>query len=220
MSMNPPPVEPESGTPPPARRGMGTGVKVLLTLGIVFGGLLLLCCGGIGFYVYSIGHSFTTDPAAVRQITAKIVTIDLPPQFAPVVAGDNVSIPLTGVSFSLAVYAENPAGNTIMLAAIKGKDIEHTSQEQLERQLKQTTATQPGGAKQIAVEETHQRKITVRGKPVSFTFSTGKEVQSGKPWLQASGMFQSDSGMTMFTFSGDASKYSEDQVAQIVESIR
>jgi len=135
-------------------------------------------------------------------------------------AFDNFSIPGTGVSFSLAAYAENPAGNTIMLAAIKGKDIEHVSQQQLEMQLKQSTANQPGGAKQIAVEETHQRKLTVRGKPVSFTFSTGKEVQSGKPWLQATGMFQSESGMTMFIFSGDASKYNEDQVAQIIESIR
>jgi hypothetical protein len=33
-------------------------------------------------------------------------------------------------------------------------------------------------------------------------------------------MFQSESGMTMFIFSGDASKYNEDQVAQIIESIR
>ena len=220
MSMNPPPADFQSGTPPPARRGMGTGAKVMLTLGIVFGVVLLLCCGGVGYFAYYIRKSITTDPAAVREITAKIVTIDLPQQFTPVMAFDDFSIPGTGVSFSLAVYAENPAGNTIMLAAIKGKDIEHTPQDQLERQLKQSTANQPGGAKQMTVEESHQRKINVRGKPVSFTISTGKEVQSGKPWLQASGMFQSDSGMTMFLFSGDASKYSEDQVARIIESIR
>jgi hypothetical protein len=199
---------------------MGTGAKVLLTLGAVLGVLLLLCCGVVGFFAYSVRHSIATDPAAIRDITAKIATIDIPAQFGPVMAIDNFSIPGTGVSFSVAVYAENPAGNTIMLGAVKGKDIEHTPQEQLERQLKQTTANQPGGAKQITVEQTHQRKINVRGKPVSFTFSTGKEVQSGKPWLQASGMFQSESGMTMFMFSGDASKYSEDQVAQIIESIR
>ncbi len=199
---------------------MGTGAKVVLTLGIVFAVVLLLCCGVIGFFLYPLSHSITRDSAAIRQITGKIVSIDLPPQFAPFMAIDDFSIPGTGVSFSLAVYAENPAGNTIMLAAIKGKDIEHVSQQQLEMQLKQSAASQPGGAKQVAIEETHQRKINVHGKPVSFTISTGKEVQSGKPWLQATGMFQSDSGMTMFIFSGDASKYSEDQVARIIESIR
>jgi hypothetical protein len=199
---------------------MGTAAKVLLTLGIVLGVVLLLCCGVGGYFAYYLRKSMTTDPAAVREITAKIVTIDVPPQFVPVMAFDNLSIPGTGVSFSIAVYAENPAGNTIMLAAIKGKNIEHTPQDQLERQLKQSTGSQSGGAKQIVVEETHQRKIDVRGKPVSFTFSTGKETQSGKPWLQASGMFQSDSGMTMFMFSGDASKYNEEQVAKIIESIR
>ncbi len=220
MSMNPPPADLEFDTPPPARRGMGTSAKVLLTLGIVFGVLLVVCCGGIGIYVYSVGRSFTTDPAAVRKVTAKIATVDVPRQFTPVVAGDNVSVPFTGVSVSFAIYAEYPDGNTILLAAVKGKDIERMSQEELEGQVKQTTASQPGGAKQIEVKETHQRKITVRGKPVSFTFSTGKEVQSGKPWLQATGMFQGDDGMTMFIFSGDASKYSEDQVAQMIESIR
>jgi beta-lactamase superfamily II metal-dependent hydrolase len=44
--------------------------------------------------------------------------------------------------------------------------------------------------------------------------------ESGKPWLQVSGMFQGDDGMTMFLFSGDASKYNEEQVVKIIESIR
>jgi hypothetical protein len=199
---------------------MGTGTKVLLTLGVVFGALLLLCCGVIGGGAWWFGHSFTQEPAAVRQITDKIVAIHLPPQFAPVVAGDNVSIPFTGVSFSLAVYAENPAGNTIMLAAFRGKGIENMPQQQLQVQLKQSMASQPGGARQMTVEESHQRTITVRGKPIAFTFSTGKEFQSGKPWLQVTGMFQGDSGMTLFTFSGDASQYRENQVVEIIETIR
>jgi hypothetical protein len=220
MSMNPLPAEPEFGTTPPARRKMGTGAKVLLTLGVVFGVVLLLCCGVVGYFTYVIRKSMTTDPAAVHEITAKIVTIDLPPQFAPAMAIDDFSVPGTGVTFSLAIYAENPAGNTIMLAAIRGKDIEKMSQQQLEMQLKQTTASQPGGAKQMTIDETHQHPVTVRGKPVSFTFSKGKETQSGKPWLQASGMFQSESGMTMFIFNGDASKYSEEQVVKIIETIR
>jgi hypothetical protein len=219
MSMNPPPAEPESGVPQPARRGMGTGAKVLLTLGVVFGGLLLVCCGVTGFFVYRVSSSYTKDPAAIRQISAKIATVDLPPQFAPAGAVDNFSIPFTGISFSVAIYAEKPDGSTIMLASVQGKDIASVPQQQLEMQLKQATANQSGGAKPMVIDETHQRKLTVRGKPVSFAFSTGKEGQSGKPWLQASGMFPSDSGITMFMFSGDSAKYNEDQVAKIIESI-
>ena len=185
MSMNPPPVEPEPGVPPPARRGMGSGAKVLLTLGMVLGVVLLLCCGVAGYFVYSVRHSVVTDPAAVRQITAKIVTIDLPPQFTPTLAIDNLSIPGTGVSFSVAVYTENPAGNAITLATFKGKGVDQTRQQQLETQIKQSISGEPSGAKQMTVDESHQRTVTVRGKPVSFTFSTGKEVQSGKPWLQS-----------------------------------
>ena len=218
MSMNPPPAEPESGVPQPARRGMGCGAKVLLTLGAVFGALLLVCCGVGGFFYYHLTHAFTNDPAAIQQIADKIVKIDLPPQFKPVSAADNLNIYVA--SFRLALYAEKPEGNTITLGMVNGKD--NAPQEQLEMQLRQMAtmiASQTGLAKQVTIDQTHQRRVNVRGKPVSFSFSTGKEGQSGKPWLQVSGMFLSDGRITLFLFSGDSAKYSEDQVAKIIESI-
>jgi hypothetical protein len=219
MSMDPPPAEPEPGAPPPARRGMGTGARVLLTLGMVLGLVLLLSCGVIGYVLYSVRHSVLTNPAAVRQITAKIVTVNLPPQFAPTLAVDNFSFPGMGFSFSVVVYTENPAGNAITLAVLKDKDSEQASQQQWDM-IQQLISGESSGAKQMTVDQNRQRTITVRGKPVPFTFSTGKEVQSGKPWLQATGRFQGDSGATQFLFSGDASQYNEDQVAKIIESIR
>ena len=72
MSMNPPPADFGSGTAPPVRRGMGTGAKVLLTLGAVLGVLLLLCCGVGGFFFYRVGHAITKDPEAVRQVAARV----------------------------------------------------------------------------------------------------------------------------------------------------
>jgi hypothetical protein len=218
MSMNPPPAEPESGVPPPARRGMGCGAKVLLTLGALFGAILLLCCGVGGFFYYHLTHAFTSDPAAIAQITAQMDKINLPPQFKPVSAAENLNIYYA--SFRLALYAEKPEGNTITLVVAKDKG--NVPQEQLESQLRQMAnliATQAGLAKQLNVEDRHQRQLTVRGKPVSFTFSTGKDLQSGKPWREVHGTFQGDQGMTLFMFSGDSAKYSEDQVAKIIESI-
>jgi hypothetical protein len=199
---------------------MGAGAKILLTLGVIFGLLLLLCCGVGGFFFYRIGHAITTDPAAIQQVTAKIVTIDLPPQFKPTMAMDNFSVPGTGVSFTMAIYTEAPASNTIMLASISGKNIEQTPQAQLETQIKTSMGQQSGGAKNMTVNESHQRTITVRGKPVSFTVATGKERATGKAWLQVTGMVPSDGAMIMFVFSGDASQYNEEQVVKIIESIR
>ena len=219
MSMNPPPVNPEAGTPPPPRRGMGCGAKVVLTLGIVFATLLLLCCGGGGFIYYKITHSFTSDPAAIRETTAKIAKIEIPPKFAPISAAEDLN--LFVVSFKLALYAEKPEGNTITLVAPAGK--ENGPPEQLEMQRRQMAtliASQAGLAKQVVTEESHQLPLMVRGKPVSFTFSTGKEIQSGKAWREVRGTFEGDQGNTLFQFSGDASKYSEKEVTKIIESIR
>jgi hypothetical protein len=44
---------PDGISPPPAK-GMGTGAKVLLILGIIFAILIVLCCGGMGVMYYSI----------------------------------------------------------------------------------------------------------------------------------------------------------------------
>src|SRR5262245_20031151 len=80
--------------PPPEKRGMSGGTKVLLVLGGVAGICLLLCCGG-GFWLYYrfqnvIKNFATTDAVEIRERTRKIVEIDILPEFEPVTAVDMV----------------------------------------------------------------------------------------------------------------------------------
>src|SRR5512140_2673770 len=66
MSTSQPPFATPDATPP--KRGMGKGAKVALILGVIFGVLVLVCCGGMIGVVGFFGSKFTSDPAAVQTI--------------------------------------------------------------------------------------------------------------------------------------------------------
>ena len=79
MSFDQPETSPDAAA---ARKRMSTGTKILLILAIVFGGLLVLCCGGmilLGLYAQSYAKTaLSDDPAAVQETAAEITQIDVP----------------------------------------------------------------------------------------------------------------------------------------------
>lgn len=83
-----PPDEPPSegrGTPQPQKRGMSTATKVVLILACVFGGLFLLCCGGVIYFFWQVrkGFEVSDDPDTVAAVRREILDIELPPGYRP-----------------------------------------------------------------------------------------------------------------------------------------
>ena len=81
---------------PPRKQGMSSTAKVLIILGSIAGVCMLVCCGG-GVFVWfkakdaiqNFAQNFSTnDPQEIRARTAKIVHIDIPEQFPPMLALD------------------------------------------------------------------------------------------------------------------------------------
>ena len=91
MSMSPPEMTPDGMQPSP-KPGTSTGTKVLIILAIVFGVLLLLCCGGvIGFVFWAQSYmteSFSEDPAKVATVTQEIAQLDIPEGLDPTASVD------------------------------------------------------------------------------------------------------------------------------------
>ena len=99
-----PPDEQMQATP---KRGMSGGAKTLIILGIVFGGLIVLCCGGIiGYFAYYAGNMLSEDADTIARLTQEeIVQIDIPEELAPR-RSMNITIP-----FSANFWAGHYAGS-------------------------------------------------------------------------------------------------------------
>ena len=119
MSMTPPDMSSEVTQPPP-KSGMSRGAKLLIVLGVVFGILILLCCGGgIGTMVY-MGTSMVSDkPDVVVAKTDEIIQIEIPDQLEPKMSFD-LKVPFSGKRMMLwTVYLDEETESVLILFALE-----------------------------------------------------------------------------------------------------
>ena len=215
MSMPESPMNP-NWEPPAKRPGMSTGTKVLIIVLVVGGILGVLCCGGVLILGYFFSKAASNDPAVVRQVAARIVSIDLPPDFQPEGSLD-VSVPF---SMAFAVFADKASGSTVIMAEF-GEMFQQNQaqmQAQLEQQMRQQGLAQQ--KKAAGSVSSHQKQIPIRGQPVTFTFVEAKEEGTGKKRLDVTGVIPGEKKSVMLMISVDAGKYDEAQVTKMLESIR
>ncbi len=153
--------------------------------------------------------------AAVRQVAARIVAIDLPADFQPEGSLD-MSVPF---SMAFAVFADKATGSTVIMAEFG--EMFQQNQAQMQAQLEQQMRQQ-GMARQKAAGSvtSHQKQVQIRGQPVTFTFVEAKEEGTGRKRLDVTGMLPGEKKSVMLMISVDAGKYDEARVTKMLESIR
>ncbi len=197
---------------PPPRRPLSTGTKVLLTLGVAFGVLMLLCCGVAGWFGYQVHRSVSPDPQEINRIRGEIVReIKLPEEFQPRLGMD---IPFFGVKASLYI-ADRPAGGGKLLMLLRvppGVDPQEIrfQVEQAMGQDRQHFDMQPPETKRVRIE----------GKEVEFQFARGKDRQTGDEVRQVLGVLAGPEGPVMILMVVGEEGWDESQVLEILESIK
>ncbi len=198
---------PEGGPP---KRGMSTGVKVLLIFGGVFGVLAITCCG-FGIWIYNkFSNAMTTDPEQVVAIQQAIVAMDVPQHLPPQVGMD---INIWGIEMKMVVFAA-AGGEVLTLMQMAGAQSDPATQQQMQAEMKKQ-GKQPG----MKVDSTETRTVTIGGEEVPFEFSTGTEEKSGRPTRQVSGAFEGRDGAVLLQYIVPEDEWDEDQVMTMLRSI-
>jgi hypothetical protein len=210
----PPPINPYDDQ---ANRGMSSGGKVLVALGIGCGVLLLLCCGGIGLGGFAIvkiaQNSAVQDPKRIEDITDEIVVIQLPDNLEPVV-GLNVNLPLVGPVMKGSVYQDKAKDSTLILGQFNQQ---FADQHSLETQLRQATTEKH---EDIEVEETEPFDSKIHDEPAHFEISRGKGRESKEEYWEVVGEFRGLAGPAMLIFKGKGSEFTKDQVLEMLSSMK
>lgn len=215
MSHVEPDYQPE---PQPESRGMGSGMKVFLILLAVFGGLLVLCCGGfavvVGYMGYAAKDAVSEDPAVIQSVQAEMAELDVPPSFQPTFSF-KFAVPMTGQSIRVVTYEGENRANMLILAASEflGNDPELV-QSEVEDLLEQ----QGRGTAEIHVEEYEEREFVVRGEPATFHIGHGEDDEQRGYW-KAIGVFEGKLGPTALVLVVDDETYGEEDIARLIESI-
>jgi len=214
-------LEMSGGAPP--RVGMSTTAKVLIILCVVFGGLLVLCCGGMALVGYKftseMKESMSQDPQAIAAKTEEIARIDVPAGLAPQASFD-MKIPLTDQRLMVwVVYADKKSDSMLMLFAM-GETLAQQNQAQMRQSIDQSLQQQNMQQEQITVDESYTKELEINGQPATFVIQkgTGKDSQTRR--IQVSGVFQGKTGPVMLMLNVDAEKFSEEEIVKMLESIQ
>ena len=207
---------------PPARPGMSTGTKVLIVLAIVFGVLVVLCCGGLTAMMYwgqqYMAEAISEDPATVQRATESIADIDIPDGLRPT-ASFNMKIPFTDESAMLWVVYGNEQNDSELVLGSFGGMFQEQDQAQMQRAF-EDSLSQQGKSRQreLANATSTEREIEVRGQATTFMFTTGQDGQQ-RPRIHVRGTFEGKNGPVMLMFHGDPEKFPEDRIVEMIESI-
>jgi len=204
--------------PPQEKKGMSTRAKVLIWLGVGFGGLCLLCCGGLVWIGYHFANSVSQDPAEIATVTEEMAGIDVPDGLDPKMSMD-MKVPISGQRImAWVVYVDEESQSMLMLCGM-GPDAGTQDPEQMQKQFKQSMQQQGMQQQQdMVTAQSETRELTVRGEPASFTFTTGV-TESGVPRIRVNGVFQGKTGLVILMVDADSEKYPEEQIVQMIEGI-
>ena len=212
---------PSGGMPP--KVGMSTPVKVLIILCIVFGGLAVVCCGGMAIMVpmfaSKMKESVSDSPQQVVAKTAEMAKIDVPAELAPKTAFD-MKVPFTDQRMMLWVVYTDQKGDSMLMLFAMGNMMAQQNQDQMRQSIDQSLQQQNMRQEQITIEQTSTKEREINGQQATFTIQKGKGKDSKTERIQVSGVFQGKTGPVMLMMNVDAQKISEDEIVKMLDSIQ
>lgn len=201
----------------PRKRGMSGGTKVLMILLVVFGILLLACCGGVVYLYQQMKAGLSTDPAVVDRVTSDITDIDLPEKFKPLQSME-MKIPF-GPKMQMVFYRAGKAPSVMMMIAVNVPMDEFNEEKQAE--IRGNMKPQGEGAPELTdVESLKPFDVTIRGEEIRFDFIKGTDSKSGEKMIQVKGVFPGKSGAVMLLLVVTESEFKRAELETLLKSIK
>ncbi len=121
----------------------------------------------------------------------------------------------------MAAYSGPDNEGGLFLMEIIGQNAS-TDPEVLRAQMEAQMRRQQGGkgSRQINVRETRKLPLEIRGKPATFDIQKGTDAHTNAEFVQAIGTFEGKQGTDMLVIQLPAEKYNDEQVDQILRSIK
>ena len=210
---------------PNPKKGMGTGVKVLLGLLLGGGALCLLCCCG-GYWEVSSQVNMDDTPAGVRARTDEILTLDVPADFTPQAAMD-MNIPFVRwfmeMRMTLAAYGA-PGGGQMLLMKLALPPEAAQDPAALEAQMKQSFNQNNNSGVRVDVTDSETRTLTTAdGRAVDWTFGsgTGRNQQGADlgAFREVKGTIADGSNVYILQVALPEEEFDEAEIVAMLESI-
>jgi len=221
---------------PPQKKGMSTGVKVIIILACSIFGIMLVCCG-VGYFlvVYPLQNAASNDPTVIAEVTEEIAEIDIPPGYRPKMSL-NLKIADSWLlrqipdmqkidRIRFVVYDTGTEKGVFILMEIVGEEVRleqfgKAQEQQMRRQMEQQQGDQK--MRRVNVQDSEIKVFKIRGKKRQFTLAKGVDQETKQTYRQVSGTFagKSKNAVVFFMLQVPEDQYKEAEVVKMIKSIK
>jgi hypothetical protein len=189
-----------------------------IVIGIV-GGLLLLCCLGIGLAALLLPravqnfaeNSITDDPEQVAEVGQSILDYELPPGMQ-----EEGAMGFAGIKM---VFITAGPGNDAMVMLMQFPAIMQANEEEMRRQL-EDAMTQQSGQQQFNMEVVSEDEVVINDQNSVLTTLEGTD-ENGNSIRQITGVFESKAGdPAMLMAISPIAAWEEANIDEFIESLR
>jgi len=189
-----------------------------IVIGIV-GGLLLLCCLGIGLAALLLPravqnfaeNSITDDPEQVAEVGQSILDYELPPGMQ-----EEGAMGFAGIKM---VFITAGPGNDAMVMLMQFPAIMQANEEEMRRQLEDAMAQQ-SGQQQFNMEVVSEDEVVINDQNSVLTTLEGTD-ENGNSIRQITGVFESKAGNpAMIMAISPIAAWEEANIDEFIESLR
>ena len=185
-----------------------TQKKLAAVLGTLF--MLCACCGGFGFYGWSLLQQvMVTDPEQVREIGKQIADYERPEGYQEFMAFD-------AANARIIAMADGDVTSERLIFLIQVPDIEGVSEAEMEAQLRTYLNRFGGQPVSFAFDRTEKR--TINDKEVDVTYNTGKN-RSGDIFQQMLVFVENDRGKALIIAQGREADWDQATLDHFLNSI-
>jgi hypothetical protein len=204
--------------PQETKQGMSTGMKVLIVLLCMGGGMFVLCCGGGIFFFSKSANSSTEDPREVIAITQDIVEITIPEQFVP---QGGINLDIIFMQMKVAAYTSTSGDGMLMIMEMNVSGLTPEQQEpEIRKAMRQQMGNQNFGEQELDLIKTETRTFTIRGKEIDFKFAEAEDPNTKTAYRQVTGVFPGKGGTAFLRLQIEEEGYDENAVVKMIESIK
>jgi hypothetical protein len=201
--------------------GMSGSNKLLLGLGIGCGLLVVICCGGGGlssyFYFQNVKNSLSKDPTRIREVTAEIVTIEVPEALPPMMCV-SIPIPLTGKTFmTMAMYGDEGDKNMMVLMQFGWQMDEQQMNIQWRNQMRTSGRRD---IEDVDIEQTETRDLEINGRSAQFRIASGQAHKTNRKVWQVVGTFNGKGGSAMLFLQMNQDDLSKEDLLKMLDSMK
>ena len=212
---------PDNPSDPPRRvqqleekPGGGGCLKFALVVGGLSFVVLVVCCGGLVWFIWGFVPKLVTAPADVAAVGQEIMKIEIPEEF---VGQAGISMDNFAMTMKFATYQHKEQKGTLLIGSNQVKIGNPKDQQAV---FKNTSKQQADIEKGLKIMETVDREFTILGKLATFKFSEAEKEGTDKKFRIVSSEIDSPGGMLIFHLMLEEDAYDEETVVKMIESIQ